>query len=192
MDIIIVLAHEMDAQGKLSEESEARIQRAVAVHKANQNCPVLVSGWNYRSDTSLYLAEAQKIVLVQAGVNPSHIYTEKDAKDTVGEAFLGKKKIVDVFGWKCLCVVTSDYHVARAERIFRFIYGPEYTIAMEAVPSRDPEGRREHEEQSVAVFQQTFEGIQAGSDTAILERITTKHPYYNGVKYPPIRIDGNE
>ena len=63
------------------------------------------------------------------------ILEQGDALDTVGEAIFLRLLLPPLRAGARLLVVTSDFHAARAERIFRFVYGTNFELAFEAVPN---------------------------------------------------------
>ena len=73
-DIIIVLSNLIDKNGKLNLESQYRALKAHEIYKSNQNSTILTSGWNYRKDCTLTIAEAFKNHLVRLyKINPQKI-----------------------------------------------------------------------------------------------------------------------
>ena len=128
-DAIIVLANHMDANGVLNLESIARAKKAVEIFN-EKNIPYLVtSGWAYRKDSEIKIADAFKHYLVKnLHVNPKKILTELNSRDTVGDAFFTKINLAVPLSWKKICVVTSNYDVERANEIFNLIYGNKFLI----------------------------------------------------------------
>ena len=100
-----------------------------------------------------------------------------------------KRNILRARGWKKLLLVTSDYHVARAKRIFSFILGPAYGLEVVGAKT-DAEGKQAAEEKSLKAFESSFAGVSPSSDdAAIWAKLAISHPYYNGDIYPQINID---
>jgi uncharacterized SAM-binding protein YcdF (DUF218 family) len=188
VDCIIVLANEMDQEGNLNAESVSRIQLACDVYFKNPSAVLITCGWNYRPDCPLHIGEVLKNYAVETGVPAEKIITELNSRDTVGDAVFSKVNCVKGMNRKNLIVVTSDYHVARTTEIFTFIYGPEYTIQVIGSSGFDSFEKQQTEQKSLVAFSKTFQHIQPGDDVAILERLTTQHPFYNGVVHPKIQI----
>src|ERR1700682_5838027 len=63
--------------------------------------------------------------LIGAGIPPEHILTETHSYDTVGNAFFSRVLHVDLRGFRRLLVITSDFHLARTQAAFNWIYGLE-------------------------------------------------------------------
>ena len=88
-----------------------------------------------------------------------------------------------------LLIVTSDFHAARAERIFRFVYGTNFELAFEGVPNGP-----EHETPSLAKeaaslerFDKLFLGINVGDIEAILSRFWERHALYHDARHAELR-----
>lgn len=182
---VIVLANLMDQQGNLNEESRARIDTAVSAFKNKDARFIVTTGWAYRDDSPIVVAEAmRKHVVEQFGIPYEAVIADMEARDTVGDAVFTKRNLAIPRGWFKLLVVTSQYHVERTKEIFSFIYGPRYDIQVRGAPSLDTEGLRQSEQRSIEAFRSTFQNIVPGDDTAIYHRLCENHPFYNGQIYP--------
>ena len=188
-DCIVVLANEMDKEGNLNKESEARIKLASDTYLASPVEALITCGWDYRKDCKLCIGDVLKKYAEALGVPSEKIITELHSRDTVGDAFFTKKNIIRNNGWKKLLVVTSDYHVARTSKIFEFIYGPQYKIVVIGAASSDPGQKQTSEIKSNAAFESTFVDVEKGDDLGITQRLLTRHPYYNGELHPRIDLE---
>lgn len=186
-DAAIILSNLMDSQGNLNHESEARLQTGVELFKSGK-VPLLVTcGWNYRPDSSLFIADAMRWRAIQHfGVPEEFVITETASRDTVGDAVFTKIKLAIPRRWKNLSVVTSAYHADRSRKIFEFIYGDDFNIAVVPAPSELSAELARSEQRSWSAFQETFAGVLPGDDVAILKSLEGKHPFYNGTIYPRI------
>ncbi len=186
-DAIIVLANLMDIDGKLNDESAARLAEAVRLWKTGPAPFIVPCGWEYRPDSPIKISEAMKAHAVREhGVPPSAVITETLSRDTVGDAVLSKVMLAKPLGWSSVCVVTSAYHAHRTAEVFSFVYG--YSVAVYPALSPDGSDLQSQEEASLAAFRRTFDGISAGDTDAILKRMLEKHPFYNGERHPPLQL----
>jgi hypothetical protein len=80
--------------------------------------PVLLDGDGRQVYESLVGAR----YLMDRGVKPERIFCESTAYDTIGNAYFSRVQLVDPFGWRRLLIVTSRFHMARTEAIFRWVY----------------------------------------------------------------------
>jgi uncharacterized SAM-binding protein YcdF (DUF218 family) len=180
-DAAIVLANLMDAQGRLNDETRKRMDRAVELYRAGDVPLIVTSGWDYREDSDLAIALAmRRYALDEHGLPESALIAEVSARDTVGDAVFSKLHLAHPRGWSRIVVVTSAYHGARSLEVFSFVYGPRFHVALRTAESADTPALREAEAQSLAAFRRTFDGVVPGDDEAIVERLRTRHPFYNG------------
>jgi uncharacterized SAM-binding protein YcdF (DUF218 family) len=187
---IIVLGNLMSKEGELNRESSSRMNIAIEAFHENQAPYIITCGWAYRNDSPITIADAMKRYAVEIGRVPSiSVLTEKNSRDTVGDAIFTKKHFALRNGWSNFLVVTSDYHVTRTDKIFRYIFGEQYFIKVKGADTDRTNEQLENERLSTDAFYETFQGIQAGDDALINQRLCEKHPYYNGVAYPKITID---
>jgi uncharacterized SAM-binding protein YcdF (DUF218 family) len=80
--------------------------------------------------------------LIAAGVPPGRVLAETHSSDTIGYAFFSRVVHVDPQGMRTLLVITSDFHLARTEFAFNWVYGlrPEvspYEIHFQGVADPD-------------------------------------------------------
>lgn len=188
-DCIIVLANEMDKEGNLNLDSVARIKLACDSFFNNPSATIITCGWNYRKDSKLFIGDVMKNYAVKLGVPFKKIITENNSRDTVGDAFFTKLIILKNNKWKNLLIITSDYHVIRTSRIFKFIYGSQYEINVIGSYGFDSLEKQILEKISLKAFERTFENVKEGDEIKIYERLSTQHPFYNGEVYPKINID---
>lgn len=185
---IIVLANEMDKEGNLNIESLSRIELARDSYSNNPSATLITCGWNYRKDSRLFIGDVMKDYAIKLGIPSEKIITELNPRDTVGDAFFTKHNILVNREWKNILVVTSDYHVGRTSRIFKFIYGNEYAIKVIGSSGFDNPEKQLSEKKSLEAFEQTFKKIREGDDIRIYEKLSTLHPFYNGGVYPKINM----
>lgn len=177
----------MDKNGFLNFESKSRAAKAVEIFNEYEISYIVTCGWAYRSDSNIKIAEAFKTYLVdEMGVNPGKVITEVNSRDTVGDAFFTKVNHASRLNWRSVCVVTSNYHVARTNEIFNFIYGDDYSVEVVGTPIDYDESTLNHEIASMDAFKKTFTGVTMGSNAEILERLRERHPFYNGKVYSKI------
>ena len=185
-DAIIVLAHHLDGEGQLDAESRTRIEAAITAYQAQQAPCIVTTGWDLNGAFNRPIAEAMREFAIAHGVPSDAIHCDVHSRDTVGDAVFTKRNVIDTMRAKHLLGITSDYHAARAEAIFAFVYGADYQLAVQGVAGAVATGAAEKERQSLAAFRATFAGVTAGDDAAIWQCLRARHPFYNGDVHPAI------
>jgi len=186
-EAVIVLANLMDGAGHLNADSEERLALAVSIVAQNPDACLITSGWTNAPDCPIAIADAMRDAAVQEhGLPPHRVFSDASARDTVGDALFVKRNLVEPAGLRRLTVVTSSYHVPRAKRIFRFVFGTAYALDFVGTSIDHARDKARDELSSLAAFRATFAGIAPGDTEAIYRRLRRDHPYYNGTMYPPI------
>jgi uncharacterized SAM-binding protein YcdF (DUF218 family) len=178
----------MEEDGTPSAETRARADLAARL-ASSVDCKVALMGWAYRPDNDLCISDAMAGYLQAAhGLAEGQLLIDRRSRDTVGDAVFSKIMLTGIFANREIVVATSDYHADRALKVFRFIYGPDWQVSVAGAVVGSTNEQRLHERQSLAAFEQTFEGIASGDDKRIQATLVTKHPYYNGGIHPALRF----
>ena len=186
-DAIIVLAHHLSGDGQLDAQSRARMVAAVAAYATKQAPYIVTTGWDLHGTFNRPIAQAMReFALAQHAISPKAIHCDAHSRDTVGDAVFTKRNIIQALGAKHLLIISSDYHLARVQAIFAFVYGTDYQLAIQGVASATTVETAQKERDSLAAFVATFTGVAVGDDAAIWQRLRTRHPFYNGAVYPAI------
>ncbi|MEK6216439.1 MAG: YdcF family protein [Boseongicola sp.] len=176
---VIVLGHEMNCDGVPDEVGLARLGVAADEVRRDPGAVLVTSGWAYRDDTKLSLAEAMANAAIRLHrIADENIIGLNDAHDTVGDAVFFARSIRANF----TCVVTSEYHQARANRVFRFVLGKDAQLSVLGLGGEIAPDTTESEAASLAAFAETFRDVPAGDLDAIYSRMMEKHPFYNGTR----------
>ena len=187
VDAVVVLAHLMEANGVLNEESAKRASKAAELFEWLGADALVTCGWAYRGDSDIAVADAFSRHIVESyEIPPSRIVIERNSRDTVGDAYFTKLNLAIPRGWKTLVVVTSGYHVARARKIFEFIYGDGFSIDAAGTDFECDSLQLANEIKSLEAFHKTFAGVASGDTAQILSRMRELHPFYNGDVYAKI------
>ena len=173
--------------GILNSESKGRCQVASSLFRTYQYDKIIVPGWAYRADSQLTISSRMKDYLVNSCRVPSSVILEEPrSRDTVGDAVFCRLSLNDYLEQITnLTVVSSDYHVSRAVRIFKFVFGRDVFVDSLCSFRTQHSSALEHSEAaSLEAFENTFTGVLSGDINGIVERLTNRHPFYNGKKYP--------
>lgn len=184
---IIVLGNLMDKNGILNTESSLRMNYAIECFQKNENTFLITCGWAYRDDSPVTIADAMKIYAVkEKNISPRLIITERNSRDTVGDAIFVKKNIIPKKNWIKIIVITSDYHASRTDEIFTYVFGKNYNVEVKSVRTKSNDKYVKNEKKSLDAFHKTFSGVKPGDIYSIYQCLCSKHPFYNGDIYPII------
>ncbi len=157
--VIVVLGSPNDDDGTLSSIAKSRCEQAAQLFKTlettKESCAVLPTGgvgehFN-RTDTAHAIYTKQ--YMIQLGI-PTDVFLEAALSQHTVEDAIFSHDILKNFEVATLHVVTSDFHIERAEFIFQEIYGSTQNIVMvPATLNLSVEERsklRAHEKQALA------------------------------------------
>ena len=134
--IIIVLGSPNDHRGNLSNIALERCSQALAEHRKNPDYAMLTTGgWGAHFNTTDkahgYYVQQE---LVTRGIPESAFLPWVESSNSIEDAALARPVLEACAGAE-LIVVTSDFHAARAEYLFRREY-PHRQIRMSASSTR--------------------------------------------------------
>ncbi len=130
-DALIVLGGGINANGEISLTSKSRIEKAVKIFNSGYANHLILSGKASFSKNPIPArteAQIMKEYAVLLGVPTEKILLEEDSRDTIGNAYFVKNKFLEPNNWRDVGVVTSEYHLPRAEYIFKKVLGEQYKI----------------------------------------------------------------
>jgi uncharacterized SAM-binding protein YcdF (DUF218 family) len=127
-DAILVLGGGVRDNGDLPEHAQRRLDLALA--RQSGEPIVALSAWTAHrpvilapDGSQVYESIMGARYLIDRGIDPRRIFCETTSYDTIGNAYFSRVQIVEPMGWKRLLIITSRFHMARTEVIFRWIYG---------------------------------------------------------------------
>lgn len=171
----------------------ARARRAAELARARPQIAVILSGRNGLDEAESARTEAKAMaeVLIDAGVAPERLALEDESRDTLGNALLTAVRYLRGLEPRPLALVTSPFHMPRAEFVFRHVLGPGWLI--EPVASEPVEGDDVRATGEPALMQQTrglLEGTAPGDLRNVATRLRVFTAYYREVeRLDPDRLD---
>lgn len=188
MKCLVVLSHLMSKDCDLGKESIARSKLAIEYFSSGIYDFLITIGWDYRSDCSTPIADVVRtFILNNSKIDKSVIIPLTSSRDTVGDAYYSLDYLRDSFISEAH-IVTSDYHVERATKIFNLMLNNCFKVKVfgtKTEASNDP-FVLQHEKQSIEAFDRTFDGVDFSSRNSVYHALSTRHPFYNGEIYPKI------
>jgi len=144
-DAILIPGGGVTPSGTVTPWVQARLDRAIALASSTQYFIPLSAGTIHKpppQDKAKFpvlesIAGAR--YLVERGIEPSRVLPETSSLDTIGNAYFGRMQHTEPLGLRRLHVITSAFHLPRAEAIFAWIFQlsppePPYWLTFEAVP----------------------------------------------------------
>ena len=181
----VVLGHLMSADGELGDESKSRVLKLVECIQSKPGQLIFFCGWDYRDDSQIKLASALRDFFLKHVNEVHNIILSDTSRDTVGDAVLLKYNFGDQIKEKNINLITSDYHMLRAKKIFEFVFSKN-NIILQPATIGNTKDLISHETKSIEIFEKTFKGIRPGEINEIYERLVFSHPYYNGTIHSKI------
>lgn len=156
--VIVVLGSPNDAEGNLSTMGIERCQQALVEYARNPGAMILpTGGWGEHFNTTEHPHGfyVQKY-LIAHGVPETQIFACVESTNTVEDAQLAKV-IVGRHGITDFIVVTSDFHLPRAQFLFEREFpklGLSFSASKTNLPGDDLARRKQHEERALAQLKQ--------------------------------------
>lgn len=131
-DAIVVLGYgpPVDRQGRPAAELVRRVEKGVELYRSGLSPVMIMTGGNTYQD--YYESAVMKEVAVNLGVPAEAVLEERQAMDTITNARY-TAELMRERGWSSCILVSSPYHLPRAERLVQAA-GLEVQTAGCAVP----------------------------------------------------------
>ncbi|HEX4662710.1 MAG TPA: YdcF family protein [Candidatus Saccharimonadales bacterium] len=190
-DAVLVLGGGVRGEEVVPPWVEARLNLVLEKYQAER---VVLLSWGTTHKAPPLKADGFPVVeavadanyLLKRGFKPTHIYTETSSYDTKGNAFFARVIHTDVRGWYRLHIITSEFHMARTQAIFSWIFSiddPEnrYRLSFEATPNIgiEPEALAKRERKEAAALSQiTDESRQLATLAQVHQWLYSQHAAY--------------
>jgi hypothetical protein len=141
-DAILVPGGGVRQRGEIPLWVERRLKRAAAIQQG-EPIILLSAGTPYKPPPldslgfPIFESRAAAAYLLAHGIPASQLLTETSSYETIGNAYFSKAIHVDPRGFRRLLVITSSFHMPRAEAAFRWVYemgDVSYDLNFESVP----------------------------------------------------------
>lgn len=194
-DAVVVPGGGLDhATGNPAPWVAARLDAALALDAHTQLYVVLSRGTPHRApprdgaDFPVDEAAASARYLQARGVSADRIVMDCWSLDTIGNAYFARTMVTDPLQLRELCIVTSEFHVARTRAIFDWVFGldaPQPTYALHYKVAADvgmpPDVRAARGEKEAASLErlQTATIPENSSMRQLAQFLLVKHGAYN-------------
>ncbi len=144
-DAVLVPGGGLREDGAVPPWVENRLERALELAGADTPILTLSAGTTYKpvlrdaDGWPIFESVAGAQWLAEHGHPAQLLFTETASYDTIGNAYFARMIHTDPAGWRRLAVITSAFHMARTEAIFRWIFSlapcpAPHTLSFTAVP----------------------------------------------------------
>ncbi len=197
-DAVLILGGGVREGGTLPAWVAARFDRALELCGDSLLMP-LSAGTPHRPPAldgrgfPIVEAKAGARYLMERGVDPARILIEGSSFDTIGNAYFSRVIHVIPRGFARVLVITSGFHMERAEAVFRWVYsfeapGTPCAVDFAASPDRgvtseDLAGRAKRERSSLEIVRRVQKRISSFSD--FHRWLFTEHGVYSAGERPP-------
>lgn len=126
-DAILIPGGGLTKEGRLPEWSKQRLDKALEIY-GGEYIITLSAGTVHKppvldkKEFPLFESSVAASYLVKKGINPTKVLREWASYDTVGNAFFTRVIHTDPRGWRKLLVISSEFHLARTQDIFDWIF----------------------------------------------------------------------
>lgn len=184
-DVILTLGNGLTDEWRLPDIVSSRLKKIADLYFQKTANKIIVCGrWSINWDIEgmkppTTEAEEMKKVLLSLGVSDKDILKEEWSKDTIGNAYFSKIKIIRHYNFKAILIVCSDFHLKRAQFLFKKILGHEYQMDFLTTPTesgRNPEFMLL--EEGVLKRQSKFLEEMKNGDDSFLQTRLYNDPYY--------------
>ena len=169
---VIVLGGGISEAGELPVWVQSRLEKSIELYKATYNTQLITSGKG-RDDYPVPESKAMADYLIEAAIPAEAISQESLSRDTIQNAYFTWLLFIEPQGRKEFTVVTNDFHLARAEHIFSWVFGPKYEISFvgatdDSIDPKDLEIRKNTEAELLAYHESELsKNIEPGDIEAI-------------------------
>lgn len=165
-ELIVVLGGGVSNNNELPFWVIRRLDKALELYRRGKAPKLLMSG----KGTTFGLTEAELMAnyLCQKGIPKDMILLEKEALDTIQNAYFSRVKHIDPANIKSFMVITSKFQYWRSVDIFEWVFGDDYQISFEAASDEgitsEHLAKRAISEKKLREFneQRLFRSIKAG------------------------------
>jgi uncharacterized SAM-binding protein YcdF (DUF218 family) len=183
--LIATLGSGFSDDWKLPSHVYPRLQKVADLYKQKVAPKIAVCGrWSINWDlenTVPPITEAQlmKEELIKQGVAEKDIYLEEYSKDTIGNAYFLKTKIINPKNITSILVVCPDFHLERIKFLFSKIYSDKYQIDFMPTKTQDVNDPVFMQLQKEILERQMdfLKNMRVGDDSFLKQRLYND-PYY--------------
>ncbi|HEV2150127.1 MAG TPA: YdcF family protein [Longimicrobiaceae bacterium] len=183
-DAIVVLSGGVGPDGSLPVLSRTRVERAAQLFHGGIAPRMVMSGRCGLTAPEPAVTEAAAMAAYarELGVPEEALLLEEESRDTLGNAYFTRERLLRPGGWTSIRVVTSDFHLSRAAWVFRKVLGPHYDFSFVSAASglspRELIDRALEECRILIFLNEWLQALEDGDDHALDRLMEHEHPGY--------------
>lgn len=184
-DVILTLGNGLTGDWKVPDFVVLRLKQVADLYFQKVSNKIIVCGrWSINWDIKgieppTTEAGEMKKALIELGIPEENIFKEEWSRDTIGNAYFAKVKIINPNNFKTILVICSDFHLKRAQFLFNKIFGQEYQIDFLTTPTENGSNSEfMRMEDGVLQRQSEFLKDMEEGDDAFLQARLYGDPYY--------------
>lgn len=175
---VVVLGNQLQSE-EIHDRLQGRMDVGIEVLRSTNSEYLVLSGAQTNPDVPYAECEVMRDYAVTQGVDEDRIRLDDQAEETVGNGYFTRLIVEDLDAGNTIRVVSSCYHMKRAQFVFEQCYGPGYDIVTDDCYETCIPADELHEEESLEQAREFFDPVTRGDIEAIKERLIEAHYYYD-------------
>lgn len=189
-DIICVLGYQFSDDWHIPVHLEHRLELVADLYRQKKAPHIGLCGkWSLAFEHKELFppkteASEMEKVLLNLGIPQKDIFKEDDSKDTIGNAYFLKTKIIMPHNFNKLLIACADYHAKRVEYIFHKVFGDSYTIDIITTPTTHSKDKTFTDLQDLIFKHQKefLKSMKDGDHTYLIDKLYSDPFFQNNKK----------
>jgi uncharacterized SAM-binding protein YcdF (DUF218 family) len=179
-DALVVLGGGVGPGGNLPSEVKDRVRLAVERFLSGGIGVVVMSGgysYDLLQAPAKTEAQAMKDYAVTLSLPAGKIITEEESRDTIGNAYFTKTKVLIPHGWRKVLVLPAPTHsTERVVYTLKKIWGTEYTFNLLPAAQNEDLSPQSHEGHALRQTKEWLATVRDGDHKSAYAILKSKHP----------------
>ncbi len=180
-DLGIVLSHDYDETGNMSDENIKRIEEGLRLYSAGKFKKLVMSG-GFLHGYDFSIASKMAAHAASKGFS-QEILLEDLSLDTVGQLVFLKEGIIDPQKIKSFVLITHYWHSAKTEFMANSFFDESYNFELVPLEPTRYKSKRREDFAKLPLFIKSFPAEEIKKSMSLAKLLMQKHPFYNG-HYP--------
>ncbi|MGD0284253.1 MAG: YdcF family protein [Candidatus Saccharimonadales bacterium] len=182
-DAIVVFGGGVNQNGELSNELKNRVELAIDLYRSNiANSIIMTGAYSYKADKIPIITEAKamKAYALDKNVKANCIFTEEESKETVGNAYFTKIKLLIPHNWTKIIVIAGPNHsFKRLRYVLDKVWGKDYSYDIAPTIQNESQKNITRENKSLELVKSFLSEIKNGDHESVYRVLKAKFPSYS-------------